>query len=148
MKRLKAGPAVGLLLVAVCLSYGQTDQVAKKPAASVTGTYKYVLNTIEVLEMPDHDVRISFTGVWPNDRKKVETRNMGAFDEIVKLKGRTATVKLQFGEDPCVLKLSFQVSKVIVEQQGVGSCGFGFNVEADGTYTKVSSKPPELSPHQ
>jgi hypothetical protein len=139
---------LGLLFISVSLSYGLTNQATKKPAGSVTGTYKYVLNTIEVLEMPDHNVRISFAGFYPNDRKKVETRNSGAFDEIVKLEGRTATVKLQFGEDPCILKLAFQPNKVTVEQDGVGSCGFGFNVEADGTYTKVSSKPPNLPPRQ
>lgn len=47
---------------------------------SVTGTYKYVLNTLQVLELPDHKVRISFSGFWPNDRKPAETRNVGNFD--------------------------------------------------------------------
>ena len=139
---------LALLFIFVSSSSGQTNQNTKKPAASITGTYKYVLNTIEVLEMPDHKVRISFSGFWPNDRKKVETRNVGAFDEVVKLQGRTATVKLQFGDDPCILKFVFQLSRVTVAQNGIGSCGFGFNVEADGTYRKVSSEPPNLGPLQ
>lgn len=148
MTMFKTHLVFALLFISVSSSTGQTNQITKKPAASITGTYKYVLNTIEVLEMPDHKVRISFSGFWPNDRKKVETRNVGAFDEVVKLEGRTATVKLQFGDDPCILKFAFQLSKVTVEKYDIGSCGFGFNVEADGTYRKVSSNPPSLPPLQ
>jgi len=119
------------------------------PATTVTGTYKYVLNKLEVLELPNHKVRISFAGYYPNDRKKVETRNVGAFDETVPLKGRIAKVKIQFGDEPCLVTISFRGNKAIVEQGGsLMGCGFGFNVEPDGTYTKVSSKPPELPPVQ
>src|SRR5262245_21704391 len=75
---------------------------------SVTGTYKYTLNKLEVLELPDHKVRISFLGVWPNDRTRVETRNIGGFDEIVPLVGRRATVKIQYGEDPCIITFDFR----------------------------------------
>ena len=138
---------VGFLLLVFLCAYGFSNQGAKKPAASVSGTYRYVLNSIEVLEMPDHKVRIRFTGVWPNERKKAETRNMGAFDEVVKLVGKTATVKIQFGDEPCIVKLAFQPNKVMVEQGGsLMGCGFGFNVEPDGTYIKVSSKPPDMPP--
>ena len=120
-------------------------QKAKRPVqtGSVTGTYKYVLNTVEVLELPDHRVRISFSGFWPNDHKRVETRNVGNFDETVPLKGRTAVVKPKYGDKDCAITLEFRAGKVIVTQEGY-HCGFGFNVEADGTYRKVSSKPPDL----
>src|SRR5262245_40239252 len=148
MNRLKTSLVGLLVLVGLCAN-GFSNQATKKPTASVTGTYKYVLNSIEVLEMPDHKVRIRFTGVWPNERKKVETRNMGAFDEVVKLVGKTATVKIQFGDEPCLVKLAFQPNKVIVEQNGsLTGCGFGFNVEPDGTYIKVSSKPPDMPPRE
>ena len=134
------------MLVGLCTN-GFSNQATKKPTANVTGTYKYVLNSIEVLEMPDHKVRIRFTGVWPNERKKAETRNMGAFDEVVKLVGKTAMVKIQFGDEPCIVKLAFQPNKVMVEQGGsLMGCGFGFNVEPDGAYIKVSSKPPDMPP--
>ena len=94
---------------------------------------------------PDHKVRIRFAGFWPNDRKRVETRNSGAFDETVALDGHTATVKIQFGDDPCTVKVEFRSNKAIVEQGGsLMGCGFGFNVEPDGTYLKVSSKPPKM----
>lgn len=145
MKGLKAPLVFGLLFMAVSFSYGLTNQATKRAAGGVTGTYKYVLNTVEVLELPDRKVRIRFAGYWPNDRMRVETRNVGAFDEIVNLEGRTATVKIQFGDEPCIVKLAFQQSKVTVEQDGaLMGCGFGFNVEPDGTYTKVSSRPPNM----
>jgi len=141
--------ALAVLFVGLSYADGAARQQVKTPAQSqsVTGTYKYVLNSLEVLELPDHHVRISFAGYWPNDHKRVETRNVGSFDETVPLKGRTATVKIQFGDEPCTVTLDFRPTKVVVEQGGsLMGCGFGFNVEADGTYVKVSSKPPNLAP--
>ncbi len=143
--------SLALALLFVGLSYPDTfaNQKLKKPVqtGSVTGTYKYVLNSLEVLELPDHKVRISFAGYWPNDRTRAETRNVGTFDETVPLTGRTATVKIQYGDDPCTITLEFRSNKVIVEQGGsILGCGFGFNVEADGPYVKTSSKPPSFPP--
>jgi hypothetical protein len=145
MKRsLQTSFAFALLLVGLSHANSFAYQKGKKPVRTVgvTGTYKYVLNTVEVLELPDHRVRISFSGFWPNDHKRVETRNAGSFDETVPLKGRTAVVKPRYGDKDCAITLEFRAGKVIVTQEG--RCGFGFNVEADGTYRKVSSKPPEL----
>jgi len=145
MKRsLQTSLAFAFLLVGFFHANSFAQQNARKPVQTrgVTGTYKYVLNTVEVLELPDNRVRISFSGFWPNDHKRVETRNVGDFDETVPLKGRTAVVKPRYGDDDCAITLEFRAGKVIVTQEG--RCGFGFNVEADGTYRKVSSKPPEL----
>lgn len=151
MKRSIQKSLILLLLALALTSFGIAGQRDDQRTAvgRVTGTYKFVLNSLEVLELPDGKVRISFAGFWPNDRKRVETRNSGAFDETVALDGKTATVKIQFGNDPCTIKLEFQPSKVIVEQEGsLTSCGFGFNVEPNGTYTRVSSKPPKLPAQQ
>ncbi len=89
MKRsLQTSLAFALLLVGLFHADSFAYQKGKKPVQTVgvTGTYKYVLNTVEVLELPDHRVRISFSGFWPNDHKRVETRNVGTFDETVPLK--------------------------------------------------------------
>lgn len=127
---------------------GANQKVKKRVrATSITGTYKYLLNTLEVLEQPDHQARITFSGFWPNDNKRVETRNVGSFDEIVPIKGRTAVIKPKYGDDDCAITLEFRTSRVIVTQRGY-RCGFGFNVEADGTYRKVSGKPPVLPPRE
>lgn len=150
MKRpLQISLVLGLLFLLFSNAGAFSRQAVKKPAhtGGVTGTYKLELNTLEILELPDNKIRIKFAGFWPNDRKRVETRNSGAFDEIVALDGKTATVKIQFGDDPCTINLAFRPNKVIVEQTGsLMGCGFGFNVEPDGTYAKVSSKRPNLPP--
>lgn len=146
MKRLlQTSFAIALLFVGLSHADSFARQTGKKPlrAASVTGAYKYVLNSLEVLELPDQRVRISFSGFWPNDHRRVETRNVGTFDETVALKGRTAVVKPKYGGDDCAITLEFKANRVIVAQEGY-SCGFGFNVEAGGTYRKVSSNPPKL----
>src|SRR6185295_1605208 len=139
--------AFTLLLVGFSQAVSSANQKVNKlvQTTSVTGTYKYILNTLEVLELPDHKVRISFAGVWPNSRRRAETRNVGTFDETVPLKGRTAVVKPKYGNGECAITLEFKANKVIVTQEGY-SCGFGFNVEADGSYAKVSGKPPKLPP--
>lgn len=139
--------AIAVMFVGLSCADASARQNVKKPVETggATGTYKNVLNTLEVLELPDKKVRIKFVGFWPNDRKRVETRNSGAFDETVTLEGKTATVKIKFGEEPCTITLEFRANKVIVEQGGsLMGCGFGFNVEPDGTYMKVSNKPPRM----
>jgi hypothetical protein len=150
MKRpLQTSFAISLLFVGLLHAHSFANQKVKKrvQTVSVTGTYKYVLNTVEVLELPDHRVRISFSGFWPNDHRRVETRNVGNFDETVPLTGRNATVKIQYGDDPCTIMLEFRSNKVIVEQEGsILGCGFGFNVEPDGTYVKTTSRPPHHPP--
>jgi len=148
MRRLlQTSLALGILFLGFAVGNGFVRQKATKPVqtTSVTGTYKYILNTLEVLEQPDHKVRVSFAGVWPNSRRRAETRNVGTFDETVPLKGRTAVVKPKYGNGECAITLEFKANKVIVTQVGY-SCGFGFNVEADGSYAKISSKPPKLPP--
>ncbi|MFY9553619.1 MAG: hypothetical protein WAV47_02745 [Blastocatellia bacterium] len=143
-------PSLALGLLLVCFhreSPGHQNSTKRAQPLSVTGTYKYVINSLEVLELPDHKVRISFAGYWPNTRRRAETRNVGTFDETVSLTGRTAVVKIKYGEDPCVIRFEFRSNKVVVTQEGsILGCGFGFNVEADGTYLKTSSKPPRLAP--
>lgn len=149
MKRsLQRSLVLSLLFVGSSHADGLAHQKVMKPiqAGSVTGTYKYVLNSLEVIELSDHKVRISFAGFWPNDRKRAETRNVGTFDETVPLTGRTAAVKIQYGDDSCTITLEFRSNKVIVEQAGsILGCGFGFNVEPEGTYVKQQASSPSTA---
>ena len=148
-RSLQASLWLVLVFAVISGADGLARQNAKKTvqSAGLTGTYKYVLNSIEVLELPDNKLRIRFSGFWPNDRKRAETRNVGAFDETVARSGRKAAVKIQFGDQPCIVNLEFSANKVIVSYEGsIMGCGFGFNVEPDGTYTKVSSKRPDMPP--
>lgn len=140
-----------LALCLVFMGFAVADVFAGQKAkrsvqtTSVSGTYRYILNTLEVLELPAHKIRIRFAGVWPNSRRRAETRNVGTFDETVPLKGHTAVVKPKYGNGECAITIEFKANKGIVTQEGY-SCGFGFNVEADGSYEKVSSKLPKLPP--
>lgn len=146
---LRTSLAFVVVFASVSHAYGGAKQRVKKRVqeTSITGTYKYGLNTLEVLGLPDHQARIMFNGFWPNDNKRVESRNVGSFDETVPIKGRTAVIKPKYGDDDCSITLEFSTSRVVVTQGGY-RCGFGFNVEADGTYRKVSGKPPVLPPKE
>jgi hypothetical protein len=50
--------------------------------------------------------------------------------------------KPENAEDECKITLKFTGGKLVVAQTGI--CGFGFNVIADGTYTRVSSARPKF----
>ena len=126
-----------LLLVFFADTDSHAYQKAKSriQTRSITGTYKHVLNSMEVLELPNHKVRISFNGFWPNDRRRVGTRNVGTFDETVPLNGRTATVKIQYGSDPCILAIEFKANKsgrlarrIDARMRIRLQCGSGWNV--------------------
>ena len=115
---------------------------------SVTGTYKYVQNTLSVVELPEQKVSLDFIGFWPNIKRSqmrkydVDTFNTGVFKETVPLKKGVAIVKLEFGENPCVITVRFSRNRLEVTQEGTSNdCGFGFNVEADGVYVKTSARP-------
>src|SRR5262249_53873730 len=114
-----------------------------------TGTYRYISNEFKIVELPGQKVKISFSGSYPNvrlsERRKYPegSANMGTFNETVPLKGRTAIVKLQYLDEPCIITIKFRSKGLEAEQNGASNqCGFGFNVEVDGVYRKISSETP------
>ena len=68
--------------------------------------------------------------------------NEGEGSGIAKIEGDTAIFKPDGAEDECKITLKFTGEKLVVAQNGI--CGFGFNVTAEGTYKKVSSKKPKF----
>ena len=68
--------------------------------------------------------------------------NEGQGSGTARIEGDTAVFKPDGAEDECKITLKFASGKLVVTQTGI--CGFGFNVTAEGTYKKVSSKKPKL----
>jgi hypothetical protein len=142
-----------LLALPVLTPAQQKPSAVKKTAqpSSITGTYKDVMNTLKVRELPEHKVLLDFAGYYPNvpssqrRRYGADTYNVGSFQETVPLKNSEATVTLKFTHYPCAIQIKFLRDKLRVTQEGTSNdCGFGFNVEAGGLYKKVSSRAPEI----
>jgi hypothetical protein len=112
-------------------------------AAQVNGTWSYRQNEFKILALGQQQLRIEFSGVWEHKTDNGErTANTGEGSGTAKIEGDTAIFKPEGAEDECKIVLKFGGGKLVVTQDGI--CGFGFNVRADGTYKKISSKKPKF----
>ena len=147
---------LGILAVMVFgATYGYTQTGRKSvSAAEVNGTFrmkfpgkfKYNSNEIKILALGGGRLRIAMELVYPYKMQNGEmSANMGSLDGEAMITGDTAVYKSsEFG--PCKITVKFAKPGVIkVSQEGADNeCGFGHNVNSDGTYRKVSSKKPRF----
>lgn len=112
-------------------------------AAQVNGAWRYRKNEFKIWALGEQKLRIEFSGVYEYKTGDGEPMaNVGEGSGIARIEGDTATFKPDGAEDECKITLKFTNGKLVVTQNGI--CGFGFNVTAEGTYKKVSSKKPEF----
>lgn len=123
-------------------------------AAEVNGTFrdnfagkpKGVYNEIKILALGKGKLRIAFNLIYPYiDGTGEQSANMGAADGTAIIEGDTAIYSSdEFGQ--CRITIKFVKRGVIeVTQAGADSdCGFGHNVNADGTYKKSSGIEPKF----
>src|SRR4030095_14281297 len=111
-------------------------------AAQVNGTWKYRNNEFKILALGQQKLQIEFSGVWEHETTFGPTANTGEGSGIAKIEGDTAIFKPEGAEEECKITLKFTGGKLVVTQDGM--CGFGFNVRADGTYKRTSSKKPKF----
>lgn len=131
--------------------FGQRKAVS---ANEVTGTFRYNFtgkfkgnfNEIKILALGGGKIKVQFDLTYPfvlnNDEMSA---NVGQAVGEAEIKGDTAIYSQSEG-GMCRITIKFikpgQI-RVSQEQEGAG-CGFGFNVSAQGTYQKVSSKKPVI----
>jgi len=112
-------------------------------AAEMNGTWKTKGgNEFKVWKIGKEMLRIEFFGVFRYDLATGPTANTGEGQGVASLEGDTAKFKPDGTEDDCAITLKFSRDKLVVTQ--TGTCGFGFNVTAEGTYKKVSSREPKF----
>jgi hypothetical protein len=66
--------------------------------------------------------------------------NTGKGGGIAFIRGDTAMFTPEGADDGCKIRMKFTRGKLLVTQED--SCGFGLNVTADGTYSKISRRKP------
>jgi hypothetical protein len=114
-------------------------------ARAVVGTYREHTSvgagcTIEVGEPKASGVRIQF-----DCNRGAPSYNHGADDFRAPVKNSVATYASRNANGTCRLRFAFARDRVRVTQEGRDqACGFGAFVTIDGTYPRVSRRPPKF----
>ena len=121
-----------------------SDSSALSQTGGKTGTYEYKAsdaeNEISVQEIGGNQLRVA---IYASHVYKINGElmaNVGEAKGIVTLNGDTTSFVPEDAEN-CEITLKFSGKKIIVNVKDEFQCGFGLNVSAKGTYTKVSDKP-------
>lgn len=142
--------AASMLLAAAAVS----AQRKSVPASEVNGTFRMNFkgkyrgnwNEIRILALGHGQLRIGMDLTYPYTMQNGELMaNVGQLDGEAAIEGDTAIYSSrEFGR--CEITIKFvRPGTIKVSQDGSdAACGFGNNVTAGGTYTKVSSKKPNF----
>jgi hypothetical protein len=135
----KTGTA--MLVVCLGLSMGAAAAEKAKTPAGPDGTYRAGDNELNLQALDGNKVkfRLDLQGPPP-------AYNSGVLMGEAVIEKDSAVYKTTENGGPCVITLKFVgATKVQVSQQGEDSdCGFGHNVRADGSYTKVKGSKPKF----
>lgn len=150
----------GLAFFIAALSAAQTNAQTSAQtrsavgAAEVNGTFRSYFggkfkgsyNEIKILALGKGKLRVFFGLTYPHiDGTGELSANVGEADGTATIEGDTAVYSSdEFGQ--CKITIKFvKPGTIEVNQSGVDSeCGFGFNVNASGTYKKTSSAKPKF----
>ena len=146
------------LCISLCTSFStptraeaQTQTTVKKivAAASVTGHYleKDSGDTLDVQLLPGGKIKIDLNAYYPCANPSLADRpggpNMGETDATIAIKNNHALYSTDENSGHCKITFDFAPKSVTINQdeQSMGCCGYGYNVNASGTYRKISNKP-------
>jgi polyisoprenoid-binding protein YceI len=115
-------------------------------AAQVNGTWKLknrsTDNEFKILALGQGKLKVAFDGSYLyRDADGERSANSGSASGTAHIEGTTAIFKPDDTDD-CKITMKFLRGKLIVSEEG--SCGFGFNVSSDGTYTRTSALKPKF----
>jgi hypothetical protein len=155
MNKLTVFAGIFLLALSFVLPIETNAQNRKAvSAAEVNGTFRYYFsgrfkgsyNEVRILSVSKGRLRVSFDLLYPYVLSNNElTANMGTAEGTAEIVGDTAVyTSEEFGN--CTITIKFvKPGTIRVSQEGNDSdCGFGHNVNADGTYRKASSAKPKF----
>ena len=130
--------AFALFLIDVLRVSAQSDVTATQ----VNGTWEMKGGEFKIWALGQQKLQVEFSGSYEYKSPAGPMANTGEGSGIARIEGDTAIFKPEGAEDECKITLKFAGRKLVVMQDGI--CGFGFNVRADGTYKKVSTKKPKF----
>lgn len=135
-----------LLAIAFCSVAGSMitshDAANNVTAAAVNGTWKMKGGEFKVWALGRQRLQIEFSGTYEYRTPQGPSANEGQASGVARIEGNTAIFKPDGAGDECKITLKFTRGKLVVTQ--TGTCGFGNNVTAEGTYKKASAAKPKF----
>jgi hypothetical protein len=141
-----------LLVSCALLSVGFAQTRKSVSGAEVTGTFRSYykgkfkgnFNEIKILALGKGKLKISFGLTYPfTDGTGGLDANVGEAEGTADIDGDTAVFSSKDNDELCKITIRFVKQGQIKVRQD-GSCGFGLNVSADGTYQKISNAKPKF----
>jgi hypothetical protein len=111
-------------------------------AAQVNGTWKTKGGEFKIWTLSKQMLQLEFSGTYEYKSPEGPMANTGEGHGVASIEGDTAIFKPDGAEDECRITMKFANDKLVVTQ--TGTCGFGNNVTAEGTYKKISSRKPKF----
>ncbi len=145
-KLLFAGMTVVALGAGITVSPVVQNVHAQKivTAAQVNGTWECKTGTFKILALGNQKLKVEFSGIYEyRDGNGDPTANTGEGSGTADIEGDTAIFNPYPDDAECKITMKFTDGKMIVTQEG--TCGFGHNVTAAGTYRKTSAAKPKFS---
>jgi hypothetical protein len=145
------------LLVCLFTSSQTFAQRAAVSGAEVTGTFRSYFkgsargsyNEILVQALGGNKLKVEMSLTYPYKANREALANVGEATGEAIIKGDTAIFIPDYAKEnnnACRITLKFsKPGSLVVTTENNLDCGFGFNVEADGTYRKTSSTKPKFS---
>jgi hypothetical protein len=148
-----------IMLLSVALGSGSETRAQRKAVsgAEVTGTFRSYFkgvgrgsyNEILIQALGGNKLKIEMSLIYPYKANREALANVGEATGAAVIKGDTAVFVPDYAaenKNECRITLKFSApGKLIVTTENNLDCGFGFNVEADGTYKKTSSAKPKFT---
>src|SRR5205809_5874765 len=146
-----------ILLLALCLSALRLSTAAQKPiappkppqkrqvvtATQANGVYRYYKSEFRILALGHNKLKVQFNGIYMTLAK---SPNMGYAMGEATIEGNVATF-VPPDTQGCKITITFLPGKIVVKQDGSDAdCGFGHNVYATGTFSKIRSGKPKFEP--
>jgi hypothetical protein len=131
-----------LCLAAASIITTRAEKDTSVTAAQVNGTWQTKGGEFKIWALGHQRLQVEFSGVYEYKTPMGPTANTGEGSGIATIEGDTATFKPEGAEEECSITLKFTGNKLVVTQ--TGTCGFGHNVTAAGTYKKLSAKKPKF----
>lgn len=132
------------IVLALCdLTPAQKSRIVT--ASQANGTYRSRNNEIKILALGKNKLKVQFDLTYEYRNQYGRTANTGVASGEARIENNVAVfAPTEFGQ--CKITLTFlSNNKVKVAQEGSDAdCGFGHNVTADGTYTKIKSGKPKF----
>src|SRR5215471_6003148 len=132
-------------------------QRAAVSGAEVTGTFRSYFkgsakgsyNEILIQALGGNKLKVEMSLTYPYKANREALANVGEATGEASIKGDTAIFVPDYAKENnngCRITLKFnKPGSLVVTTENNLDCGFGFNVEADGTYRKTSAAKPKFT---